>query len=96
MEKNPKEYENQVNSIIIDSMKEIQQLLEKMLMRCSDTMEPDIDNINDLVKEFIEKHKNSVSPTLCDHHFVNDSIDIDLDRSTEIVYCDKCYITKDS
>jgi len=96
MEKNPKEYENQINSIIINSMKEIQQLLEKMLMRCSDTMEPDIDNINDLVKEFIEKHETDVSPTLCDHHFVNDSIDIDLDRTTEIVYCDKCYVTKDS
>jgi len=96
MEKIPKEYENQINSIIINSMKEIQQLLEKMLMRCSDTMEPDIDNINDLVKEFIEKHETDVSPTLCDHHFVNDSIDIDLDRTTEIVYCDKCYVTKDS
>ena len=96
MEQNPKEYENQVKSIIIDSMKEIQQLLEKMLMRCSDTMEPDIDIINELVKDFIVKHKNIISPTLCDHHYVNDSIDIDIDRTTEIVYCDKCYITKES
>jgi len=96
MEKNPKEYENQVNSIIIDSMKEMQQLLEKILIRCSDTMEPDIDIINEMVKKFIETHEKDVSPTLCDHHFVNDSIDIDPDRTTEIVYCDKCYITKDS
>ena len=58
MEKNPKEYENQVNSIIIDSVKEIQQLLEKILTRCSETMEPDIDIINEMVKEFIDARKS--------------------------------------
>lgn len=86
------EYENQINTIIIDTMKEIQKMLEEMLERCNNTMEPEIETMNELAKDFIKKH--GTTPTLCNHHFVNDSIDIDADRSTEIVYCDKCYITK--
>lgn len=30
----------------------------------------------------------------CDHNWVNDTIDIDLDRSQKICYCIKCEVTK--
>lgn len=30
----------------------------------------------------------------CEHEWVNDSIDIDLDRSQDICYCVKCEVTK--
>lgn len=30
----------------------------------------------------------------CNHNFVRDLIDIDPDRSKEIVYCNVCYITQ--
>ena len=94
MEQTPKEYENQIDTIIIDTMKELLQMLEEMLERCNHTMHTDLEKINEFAIDFIAKHGTTPTGVLCDHNFVDDSIDIDPDRSTQIVYCDKCYITK--
>lgn len=34
-----------------------------------------------------------ISGNECDHEFVVDYIDIDPDRSQQIIYCEKCYKT---
>jgi hypothetical protein len=48
------------------------------------------DEINDIIKKvdiFLIKY--------CEHNIIDDTIDIDPDRSKSIQYCDKCYVTFD-
>ena len=37
------------------------------------------------IQEFLERN--------CDHELIEDYIDLDLDRSQQIVYCKKCHLT---
>jgi hypothetical protein len=83
------EYRTGVNRVIVDAMKEIQTMLEDMLDQSNDTVQTDLEIMNKLAKIFIKKHENFV----CQHVFVSDYIDVDLDTSVKIEYCEKCYLT---
>jgi hypothetical protein len=83
------EYRTSANRVIVDAMKEVQTMLEDMLDQSNETMQSDLEIMNKLAKIFIKKHDNFV----CEHVFVSDYIDIDLDTSVKIEYCEKCYLT---
>jgi hypothetical protein len=56
----------------------------------------DIQIYNELICD-LEKLQNSIKDKIknkCEHDWVNDTIDIDPDRSQNICYCVKCEITK--
>ena len=45
-------------------------------------------------KEFLEKINKYISDN-CEHEWVDDSIDIDVERSQNITYCNKCEKNKE-
>lgn len=45
-------------------------------------------------KEFLEKINKYISNN-CDHEWINDSIDIDVEKSQNITYCNKCEKNKE-
>ena len=45
-------------------------------------------------KEFLEKINKYITDN-CDHEWVDDSIDIDVERSQNITYCNKCEKNKE-
>ena len=58
----------------------------------------DTDSINELKSLFTSllKSINTKIYKMCSHEFIEDSVDIDPDRSEEIVYCTKCYLCKET
>ena len=70
---------------------------------CNDELLKRYLNVFDNVKECNElicdlhRLKDSIKDKIkdkCDHHWVNDTIDINTDTSTNICYCEYCEITK--
>lgn len=45
-------------------------------------------------KEFLEKINKYISDN-CNHEWINDSIDIDVEKSQNITYCNKCEKNKE-
>tara|TARA_A100001015_G_scaffold292903_1_gene368796 strand:+ start:1251 stop:1475 length:225 start_codon:yes stop_codon:yes gene_type:complete len=66
----------------IDCMIRVKQILDNEF---KNKINNEYSKICKLVEEYVVKH--------CDHHIVNDLIDIDPDRSKSILYCDKCFHT---
>ena len=55
------------------------------------------DNFNNEMIDKLKNLKNYIKNKInnkCEHEWVNDTIDIDPDRSEEICYCVKCEVTK--
>jgi len=57
--------------------------IKSLLISCEKNDE--IDDIIKKVDSFLIKY--------CEHNIIDDTIDIDQDKSTSIRYCDKCFIT---
>lgn len=45
------------------------------------------------IDDFLENTKNQIVYKTCNHNFVDDSIDIDCERSQNIRYCSICFYT---
>lgn len=68
----------------IDIMSQILGMLHSLP---TDEHNNDYRQVTELVKSYLSKH--------CHHAICNDEIDVDVDKTKTITYCEKCYLTLD-
>jgi len=69
----------------------------ELMMRGKKMYNDKIKQIDVFIKLCNKKHEQllgKMQVSLCDHEFITDYIDVDVERTQKIIYCKKCSITK--